>query len=466
MNPDTAWPSIGVRIPPCVSPPRIADLVAEAEGVDFDAAWLPDTPLMWRDPWVCLAVAAAATRRIGLGVAVTNPVTRHLAVTASAAASIAELAPGRTTVALGSGNSAVRTVGHAPARQADLRETLDRLRVLLRGRGRAVDFGSGPVRLVGATDPPPPVWCAATGHAAVQTAGAHADGVILDVGLTPDALTDAIAGVRGAAERAGRDPATITIAVIAHVRITSDIPADAPHLKPLLAGLAVTSGGRAALARAGIPAPQLPPLPRGDGPDWMHNYDRGNRALLDEHISDDTAAAFAWRWCLWGTPTDLRARLAALAGAGVDHVILHHDGHHHVPDHTELAALTRTPPGHTPAPRRDRGMGAWYWHDDPDAPYASFLATIETHCHPEAYEDGYDDLIHVVQNRPDDPEISKFTRQLTEVIINPALLPLRALGHAAEYDDGSETAFLHRLWRDLYPNRPCPAITNPPANDT
>ncbi|MEV0740095.1 LLM class flavin-dependent oxidoreductase [Streptomyces sp. NPDC050549] len=46
-----------------------------------------------------LTAAAFATERIGLGTAVTNLATRHPSVVASAARSVAELAPGRFTLA-------------------------------------------------------------------------------------------------------------------------------------------------------------------------------------------------------------------------------------------------------------------------------------------------------------------------------------------------------------------------------
>ena len=57
-----------------------------AEALGFDAVWFPDSQLLWRDVWVAAGAAAAATRRIGIGVAVTNVETRHPSVTASARA--------------------------------------------------------------------------------------------------------------------------------------------------------------------------------------------------------------------------------------------------------------------------------------------------------------------------------------------------------------------------------------------
>lgn len=91
-----------------------------------------------------------------------------------------------------------------------------------------------------------------------------------------------------------------------------------------------------------------------------------------------------------------------------------------------------------------------YWEDHPEAPYATLLSVIETYCHPEAWEGAYDQLKALAQHT-DDTEMTIFKRELAETIRDPAVLPPGALRVAAEYEDGSATAFLARLWRDLYP---------------
>ena len=80
----------------------MADVVVEAENAGLDELWLGDEGPA-HDPLVTLATAAARTTRIGLGVAVTNPYLRHPAATASAFATLAELAPGRVVLGLGAG---------------------------------------------------------------------------------------------------------------------------------------------------------------------------------------------------------------------------------------------------------------------------------------------------------------------------------------------------------------------------
>src|SRR5262249_2597646 len=67
------------------------------------------------DPWVGLALAARESARIRLGTAVTNPVTRHPAVTAAAAVTLQVASAGRFVHGIGRGDSALAHPGRAPA---------------------------------------------------------------------------------------------------------------------------------------------------------------------------------------------------------------------------------------------------------------------------------------------------------------------------------------------------------------
>src|SRR5690606_3532310 len=134
----------GLRIPPCAAASDVAACVAEAERVGFDVAWLPDSQFLWRDVWVCLALAASTTSKISLGTCVTNVETRHPSVTAAAASTIAELAPGRTILGIGSGDSAIKTLGMRPTSVAAMEEQLVAIGSLLAG-GDAV-FGGRSMR--------------------------------------------------------------------------------------------------------------------------------------------------------------------------------------------------------------------------------------------------------------------------------------------------------------------------------
>lgn len=96
----------------------------------------------------------------------------------------------------------------------------------------------------------------------------------------------------------------------------------------------------------------------------------------------------------------------------------------------------------------------YYWKRHPDARFATLLRLISAHCHPEAYEEAYDDLIELA-HEPDPPEeVRVFKDELRDAVVDPGQLPSGALFTAAEYGDGSDEAFLRRLWHDLYGDEP------------
>jgi 5,10-methylenetetrahydromethanopterin reductase len=112
----------------------VSDLVevareAEEQGA---AALLIADELTERDIYVTLTAIAAATERIALVPAITNPHTRHPIATAVALATLEEVAPGRVVAGLGvGGNLIFGPLGRVPARPftalAETVEVVDRL---------------------------------------------------------------------------------------------------------------------------------------------------------------------------------------------------------------------------------------------------------------------------------------------------------------------------------------------------
>ena len=89
-------------------------LISRAENLGYDFCWVSDTQMIRSNPWAVLALAAQQTRtiRIGTGVAVAG--LRLAPVTANAIATINRIAPGRTFLGIGTGNTAMRAMGQAP----------------------------------------------------------------------------------------------------------------------------------------------------------------------------------------------------------------------------------------------------------------------------------------------------------------------------------------------------------------
>ena len=66
-------------------PTSIAEFARRSEAQGWDGIGLGDSQSLTGDPYVCLAVAATVTDRLGLATSVTNPVTRHVSVATTSA---------------------------------------------------------------------------------------------------------------------------------------------------------------------------------------------------------------------------------------------------------------------------------------------------------------------------------------------------------------------------------------------
>jgi 5,10-methylenetetrahydromethanopterin reductase len=135
-TPGTARPTFSCVLPPSLALPTYA---RAAESLGYERVWLFDSPPIYGDIWVSIARAAEVTERIGFGTGVAVPRLRHVMTTASAIATIEELAPGRLVAAFGTGFTASRAIGQKPMRWADVATYVTQLRGLLDGQVVEVD---------------------------------------------------------------------------------------------------------------------------------------------------------------------------------------------------------------------------------------------------------------------------------------------------------------------------------------
>jgi 5,10-methylenetetrahydromethanopterin reductase len=129
-----------------------------------------------------LALAATKTERVVLGTAVLVPDLRHVLVTASAIATLEELAPGRVEVAVGTGFTGRMVLGQRPLPWAVVDDYVRSLRALL--RGEQVEVGGRLVQMIhpaGCAPPRPittPIVVAAMGPKGVGIAEAFGDRIM------------------------------------------------------------------------------------------------------------------------------------------------------------------------------------------------------------------------------------------------------------------------------------------------
>ena len=152
-----------------------------AEQLGYANAWAYDSPALYPDVWVQLCRAADRTERIGLGPAVLVPSLRHPMTNAAAIATLADLAPGRTNVAIGAGFTGRYVLGQRAMPWRQVREYVLVLRALLRGdevewEGAAIKMihpdGFAPARPIDV-----PILIAADGPKGMAVAAELGDGI-------------------------------------------------------------------------------------------------------------------------------------------------------------------------------------------------------------------------------------------------------------------------------------------------
>lgn len=187
----------------------VAEEAARAQALGYDRIGIWDSPVLFREPWIVLTAAALSTSRVRLGTWVTNPITRHPAIAASAAASLDDLAPGRVYVGIGSGGTGAWNLGLETARLADLEHYVLALRGLLT-TGEAEYRGAG-LRTTWTGDRRIPIIMAGHGPKSLRLAGRVGDGVIVGLGITPEVVRQSLAIVDEGAREAGRSLADIEV---------------------------------------------------------------------------------------------------------------------------------------------------------------------------------------------------------------------------------------------------------------
>jgi 5,10-methylenetetrahydromethanopterin reductase len=218
-----------------------ARVASRFEGEGWDGLGLVDSQNLAGDPYVELALAAAATERLRLATAVTNPFTRHPAALATVAATVNEESGGRFVLGIGRGDSALAHLGFAPARVAFFERYVERLQGYLRGdevpfdaadrsdasSSDALGMAGGPQAsrlrwLAFARAGKVPVDVAATGPKVIALAARHAERITFAVGAEPERVSWAIGVARDAATAAGRAADELAFGAYAPVFVDED----------------------------------------------------------------------------------------------------------------------------------------------------------------------------------------------------------------------------------------------------
>lgn len=187
------------------------DYVVHAEQLGFSHAWMADSQMLWSDVYASLALAAERTEKIKLGTGVAVSGTRPAAVNAAGIATINALAPGRTFLGVGSGNTARRIMGMPPQKIAEFDAYLETLVPLMRGEEAWLKHGDRdiPIRHIMPEDgfvnfkDPIPLFVSGFGPRSLALAGTYGDGAVLGVS-TQSAVRQSLAAVHEGARVSSR----------------------------------------------------------------------------------------------------------------------------------------------------------------------------------------------------------------------------------------------------------------------
>jgi 5,10-methylenetetrahydromethanopterin reductase len=317
------------------APGRTAALARRTEEEGWDGLALVDSQNLAPDPYVHLALAAAVTSRIKLATGVTNPLTRHPAVTATAIASVHAESGGRAVLGIGRGDSSLAHLGLAPASPSTFERYLVRLQGYL--RRESVPFfdvsgdGGGmapPVSSLGMAGTPSgsritwlgpagaskvPVDVAATGPRVIAIGARHAERITFAVGSSPARMAWAI----DVARQCGRASLGAYVPVV----VCEDREdRDRTRARELI------SGGVASFARFSVMHGRVSgPADEGQRQALATVHDRYDMHAHFTHGSPqsrDLPAELVDAFGIAGPPTYCAERLAALVELGLDKLVL------------------------------------------------------------------------------------------------------------------------------------------------
>ena len=294
------------------------------EEMGFDYVGIADSQSLARELYVTLSVAAMSTERVMLGPTVSNPLTRHPAVTASAIASVNDLSGGRAFLGIGSGDSAVLNLGLRPARLAELHHYIQAVREMLAGETSEYRGGRAHVRWAASTPLSTgiPVAMYAEGPRTLAMAGANADAAIIHTGLTTEVLADTLARIREGERAAGRQEGATGIWAFAKCNIADRRDDAIEEIKMALAA----SGHHAfrfTLEGKNVPEELRQPvsiLHREYEAAEHEQVGRTRNATLTDELG--LTDYFADRFAVAGTPGECRAKARAIFAAGVDALLI------------------------------------------------------------------------------------------------------------------------------------------------
>ena len=300
------------------APGAFGQMARMVEESGFDGIGVVDTQNLAADPYSELCIAAHATKHLKLRTAVTNPVTRHPAVTASAIATVQAESGGRAVLGIGRGDSAVAKIGARAPASKDFARYISQVQGFLRGEEVTLDNGykSRNEWIARGNLPKVPLDVAATGPRVIEVGATLADSVSFAVGADPDRLVWAIGHARQARKKAGLDPSTLKLGAFLNVVVHPD-NARARAMARGTVGTIAHFSGMSRDATAG-----MRPDDRAVAEKIGETYDMTRHTRGDAGHAQYIDDAFVDRFAIAGPSAHCVKRFEAILKLGLDHLII------------------------------------------------------------------------------------------------------------------------------------------------
>ncbi|RYE08260.1 MAG: LLM class flavin-dependent oxidoreductase [Hyphomicrobiales bacterium] len=301
---------------------RYLEIAQQVEKLGFHGYFHNDKK--WaRDGLVRLGAATQVTKSITLGNSVIDPYTRHPALAAQAVATLAELAPNRFRVMMGSGSHFETLPGYGnPKPVSGIREAVTLMRGLWRGEkvtldGEIVKFKDG--ALDWKPDEVPPIYIATRGPAILKLAGTIADGILVGSFATPPGIEYAKKYAEEGLDASGRTWADVPLCAWIYVSVLDSEDDPVPEAVKRGVSFAFWSS-RPVLTE------MLDELAGGDVPDEFRNFLRDTptdwspavmaelRRVIPRSLLNSLAMV--------GTAPQIVERLKALRAVGVSEAVI------------------------------------------------------------------------------------------------------------------------------------------------
>lgn len=294
-----------------------ARLASEIEAMGFDYLLCPDTQNLAPDPYGQLSLAAAATTSLQLGTGVTNPITRDVAVTATAFMSLQQESSGRAICVMGRGDSSAAHIGKRNATTKQLRTYAERLQAYMRGETIMRGEKESALRWLNGLDiPPVPVDIACTGPKTIQMAVETGDRISFAVGSAPERIEWAMNTATEHLQSIGRSRDSISIGAFVNLVCDPD-EQRAINIGRMIAGMVAHFSGM-----KNAPLDHLPPQLKDLAAHMQKQYDMDHHAQEEAGHATEVSDDFVDWFSICGPAEKCEQRLKSIIDLGLDHVYI------------------------------------------------------------------------------------------------------------------------------------------------